>query len=60
MTDHESRPDEEYEPDEVDPDNVIASKPSTEVDPPVEADRADWADQHREVPLDDDDDHAPE
>jgi hypothetical protein len=50
MTD-ESSIDEEYEPADIDPDNPIASLPEVQ-QPPVEADPADWADQHRAVPGD--------
>ena len=49
MTD-ESRIEEEYEPADIDPENPIASLPEDQ--PPVEADPADWADQHRVVPGD--------
>lgn len=56
MTDDESRPDEEYEPEEIDPDNPVETTPADGTPPPPpDADRADWLDQHREVPLDDDD-----
>ena len=48
MTD-ESSIEEEYEPADIDPDNPIASLPEDQ-QPPVEADPADWADQHRVVP----------
>jgi hypothetical protein len=44
---------EEYVPADIDPDNLIASLPDSEV-PPVEADPADWADQHRVIPEDPD------
>jgi hypothetical protein len=50
MTD-ESSIEEEYEPADIDPDNPIASLPEHQP-PPVEADPADWADQHRVVPGD--------
>lgn len=53
MTD-EPRDEEEYEPADIDPDNPIASVPDG--GPPVEADPADWADQHRVVPADPADD----
>jgi hypothetical protein len=51
----ESPIEEEYVPADVDPDNLIASSPDGVV-LPVEADPADWADQHRIVPDDLDDD----
>jgi hypothetical protein len=50
MTD-ESRIEEEYEPADIDPDNPIVFLPDNG-QPPVEADPADWADQHRVVPVD--------
>lgn len=50
----ESRIDEEYEPADIDPDAPLASSPDA-VEPPVDADPADWIDQHREVPVDDED-----
>ena len=52
MTD-ESRIDEEYEPDDIDPDDPISTLPGVGVQPPVETDRADWVDQHRDVAEDD-------
>jgi hypothetical protein len=52
MTD-ESRIDEEYEPVDIDPDDPIETVPR-EVHPPVDVDPADWLDQERDVPLDDD------
>jgi hypothetical protein len=54
MTD-ESRIDEEYEPTDIDPDDPISTLPGVGAEPPVEADRADWVDQHRDVPEDLDD-----
>jgi hypothetical protein len=50
----ESRPDEEYEPEDADPDRPIAV-PATDPTPPLDADPADWLDQQRDVPVDDDD-----
>jgi hypothetical protein len=47
----ESPIEEEYVPADVDPDNLIASLPDGVV-LPVEADPADWVDQHRIVPDD--------
>lgn len=54
MTD-EPRDEEEYEPADIDPDNPIASAPD-DGEPPVEANPADWADQHRVVPGESGDD----
>lgn len=54
MTD-ESRIDEEYEPADIDPDDPISTLPDGAAKPPVEADPADWVDQHRVVPNDPDD-----
>ena len=48
---NESRIEEEYEPADIDPDNPIISLPDSG-EPPVDADPADWADQHRVVPVD--------
>ena len=45
---------DEYVPADIDPDNLIASLPDGDA-LPVEADPADWADQHRIVPEDLDD-----
>ena len=53
---HESPIEEEYEPDDIDPDDPISTLPGTDVEPPVEADPADWLDQHRDVSDDPDDD----
>ena len=50
MTD-ESRIEEEYEPDDIDPDNPLASLPHAK-GLPVEADPADWADQQSVVQED--------
>lgn len=50
----ESPIEEEYVPADIDPDNLIASLPDRDL-PPIEADPADWADQHRIVPEDLDD-----
>jgi len=58
MTD-ESRIDEEYEPEDVDPDHPIDVLPE-EVESPVEANPADWLDQHREVPVEDEEHEEPE
>ena len=52
MTD-ESRIDEEYEPADIDPDDPISTRAGAAAEPPVEADRADWVDQHLDVPEDD-------
>ena len=52
----ESRIDEEYEPVDIDPDDPIAASPEPQ-EPPVDADPADWLDQQRDVPVDDDDEH---
>jgi hypothetical protein len=60
MTDDESRPDEEYEPEDKDPDAPIASKPEVDGAPPVEAPAPDWLDQQREVPLEDEEPDAAE
>ncbi len=50
----ESRIDEEYEPADIDPDDPISTLPVLDVEPPVEADPADWVDQHLDVPEDED------
>ncbi|HEX2783904.1 MAG TPA: hypothetical protein VHN36_09985 [Ilumatobacteraceae bacterium] len=50
MTD-ESRIEEEYEPDDIDPDNPIASLADAK-ELPVEADPADWIDQQTVIPED--------
>jgi hypothetical protein len=55
----ESPIDEEYEPADIDPDAPIAASPAR-AEPPVDADPADWMDQLREVPVDDEDHDAPE
>jgi len=59
MTD-ESRIDEEYEPADVDPDHPIDALPEKEEEPPVEADPADWLDQQREVPVEDEERDEPD
>jgi hypothetical protein len=52
----ESPIEEEYEPADIDPDDTVATVPVGNIGPPVEADPADWLDQHREIGdgLDDD------
>jgi hypothetical protein len=50
---NESRIDEEYEPADTDPDDPIETVPR-EPHPPLDADKADWLDQERDVPLEDD------
>ena len=52
----ESPVDDDYEPDDIDPDAPISALPDLGIDPPVEADPADWMDQHRAISDDDDDD----
>jgi hypothetical protein len=51
------RADEEYEPTEIDPDAPIDTVPR-EPQRPIDATDADWLDQEREVPLDDDEGDA--
>jgi len=58
MTD-ESRPDEEYEPADVDPDDPIETM-SREPRRPTEADPADWLDQERDAPQEDERDDGGE
>ncbi len=52
---HEPPIDDEYEPADIDPDAPISTASDGIPDPPVEADPADWMDQHRVVSEDDDD-----
>jgi hypothetical protein len=51
MTD-ESRIDEEYEPEGIDPDDPIETVPR-KPHPPDDVNPADWLDQEREEPLED-------
>ena len=48
--------DNEYEPEDLDPDAPISALPEGDGDPPVETDPADWMDQHRVVSDEADDD----
>ena len=47
--------DDEYEPADIDPDAPLASSSTTDDQPPVEADPADWLDQQRPISDDADD-----
>ena len=53
---HESPIADEYEPADIDPDAPLSSPSDDSRESPIEADPADWVDQHRAVSEDDDDD----